>query len=188
MGESGMTGERVFFQRIADFSSSRELSDEDFAVKFGRGFFLHFGDLGAMPTITALGKTAFAAPPEFTNRPPRGAEFIVFPIRLSGRTPFTDFVSIGRADNNDIVVHDGSVSGLQAIVRIERTPEGRMTFLLQDAGSKNGTYVGEQRVPGPDSNQFSSLAESGTAVQIGNVALTFMLVSEFRKLLAGIKR
>ncbi len=59
-------------------------------------------------------------------------------------------ISIGRKSDNDVVISDDFVSGLHAILMV--CADG--TFLLQDAGSSNGTYVMRhgraQRVSNPE--------------------------------------
>ena len=48
--------------------------------------------------------------------------------------------SIGRDPESDIVVDDARVSWHHAVLRLEDT------WLLEDTGSTNGTFVGAQRV------------------------------------------
>ena len=50
-------------------------------------------------------------------------------------------MSVGRADDNNIVIPDGSVSSRHA----EITFDGK-SWLLTDVGSTNGTKVGDERV------------------------------------------
>lgn len=50
--------------------------------------------------------------------------------------------SLGRHPENTIEIPDRSVSKFHA--QIQRSPEGR--FLVQDLGSRNGTYIGNDRI------------------------------------------
>src|SRR5215469_743900 len=49
--------------------------------------------------------------------------------------------SIGRNPESDIVVEEARVSWRHAVIRLDGS-----TWLLEDAGSTNGTFVGVQRV------------------------------------------
>jgi phosphoserine phosphatase RsbU/P len=71
-----------------------------------------------------------------------------------------DQVRIGRSPENDIAIHDPSVSRLHAT--IERTPEG---FLIQDLGSRNGVMVNGQRIQTP------TRITEGDEIQLGDVTL-----------------
>ena len=71
-------------------------------------------------------------------------------------------IGIGRRPGCDIVVPDQSVSRLHA--RIRAVPDG---YLIEDAGSANGTWVNEVRLGGTQ-----LLAESDV-IRIGVAAFTF---------------
>lgn len=75
-----------------------------------------------------------------------------------------DRISLGRGDESDVVIRDGIVSSLHAI--IGRRPDG--TFWLRDAGSKNGTFLNGTRIEGvtplEDGDVFC-LAQAGPEVQ-----------------------
>lgn len=53
-------------------------------------------------------------------------------------------LSIGRTPDNDLVLEQGGVSSHHCV--IGRNPAG--VFMIQDQGSTNGTWVGDQRVQG----------------------------------------
>lgn len=53
----------------------------------------------------------------------------------SNRNPFSEFLSVGRAGNNDVVVRTSSVSKVHAL--LHHTGD----WFVQDRGSKNGTFV-----------------------------------------------
>src|SRR5688572_3762486 len=71
-----------------------------------------------------------------------------------------DQVKIGRSPENDIAIHDPSVSRLHAT--IERTADG---FLIQDLGSRNGVMVNGQRI------QMPTRITEGDEIQLGDVTL-----------------
>jgi hypothetical protein len=65
-----------------------------------------------------------------------------FPVRKTGVNELP-FISIGRTRNNDIWIHDKSLSKFQAYVVTD--DDGRL--LIYDAGSANGTFVDGVRAP-----------------------------------------
>lgn len=65
----------------------------------------------------------------------------VEPVEKSPRNPFGDMITIGRAPNNDVVLHLSSVSKLHAYFRREGTK-----WVLRDKGSSNGTFVNGARL------------------------------------------
>ena len=69
--------------------------------------------------------------------------------------------SIGREATNSIQVSDSSVSGAHA--RIRKTSDG---YLLEDLGSRNGTYVNGERIQ-------SRLLKSDDKIRLGKVHMIF---------------
>jgi hypothetical protein len=182
-----MSNGQTMHHSAADFDRTTHLSDEEFLQQFGVGYLLHHGQLGGAQDVGSLDSTAYAAPRQLRTRS-AGAAFLIFPIRLSGRTAFTDFITVGRTANNDIVLADPSISVFHALIKTEVGEDGETRFLVQDAGSKNGTFVGEQPAPTQDMRTHVQLRDSGTSVRFGSVELTFIRLVELRKLLRGVKR
>lgn len=54
-------------------------------------------------------------------------------------------VTLGRSDENDIVLEDETISRFHARILAEPDGEGRC-FVVQDLASANGTYVNGRRV------------------------------------------
>jgi hypothetical protein len=95
-------------------------------------------DLGRVPTgVFRLveGKPKSAAPPR-----ERGGRPLVLPLRKVQST-FPSMITVGRTENNDLVIADEQVSKFHAFFRIvgDRVE-------LSDAGSRNGTFVGSRRL------------------------------------------
>ncbi len=87
---------------------------------------------------------------------------------LDGQRWYLQGVTIlGRAPDCDIVVPDRQVSRRHA--RVTETPEG---FLLEDLGSKNGTYINGQRITQP------TLLRDGDEVQVALAQKFYFLSSE----------
>lgn len=77
---------------------------------------------------------------------PKIAEYEVFAITKAGTNPWPERISVGRARNNDVVLHDSSVSKLHAHFKISANNE----TLLVDAGSRNGTRVNDRKIASGD--------------------------------------
>jgi LysM repeat protein len=78
------------------------------------------------------------------------------------RVPFAGVqMSIGRTPDNAIVLEQGGVSSHHCV--IGRDPTG--AFLIQDQGSTNGTWIGEQRIAG------MVPLHPGVAVMVGSYML-----------------
>src|SRR3954449_3241455 len=78
--------------------------------------------------------------------------------------------TIGRTPANSIALRDASVSAHHA--RVVRTPEG---FLIEDVGSRNGTYINSEKV------SEKRLLADGDLVRLGKIILTFNLAAEVKR-------
>lgn len=78
--------------------------------------------------------------------------------------------TIGRTPANSIALRDPSVSARHA--RVVRTPEG---FLIEDVGSRNGTYINSEKVA------EKRLLVDGDLVRLGKIILTFNLAAEAKR-------
>ena len=74
-------------------------------------------------------------------------------------------ISIGRAQGNDLIVEDNSVSRRHARLIVE---SGHL--MIEDLGSANGTFIGSQRVP-PNA---PSLVPEKHIVRVGDVEITYI--------------
>jgi len=106
---------------------------------------------------------------------------LVYPIKGKGvarrRRPGAWFATVGRADENEIVLPDLSVSMFHAVFR--RGP--RWQYLVSDAGSRNGTFVSGQ--PAPESEQGPGReVEPGVELRFGNMRLTFVLAAQLYRM------
>lgn len=100
---------------------------------------------------------------------PTASDPLVFPIeKVPGRAnPFAMGVTVGRVENNDVIVDDGSVSRFHAWLQYEAK---QRAWVLCDAESKNGTFLGAQRLA---ANQKVTLVD-GAKVKFGEAAMTFL--------------
>ena len=78
--------------------------------------------------------------------------------------------TIGRTPANAIALRDGSVSANHA--RVERTAEG---FVIEDIGSRNGTYVNSEKLSG------KRLLADGDLLRLGKIILTFNIAADLKR-------
>lgn len=162
---------------LAEFVSVvGKLDERAFINRYGSAFLLHHGALGDLSPALRPQATILAEPGKL---PPSSAapqlDFLVFAVRQSEHSPFPAFISLGRTKNNDIVINDVSISKFHAYFRIG---EGD-TLLLQDSGSKNGTFINEKPVPTRDAGPAVALS-AGDSLRFGTVTLTFLPAAAFR--------
>jgi len=103
-----------------------------------------------------------------------GGEPLVLPLRkgTSTNNAFVMGVTVGRTDNNDLVLYDPSVSRFHAyFMRDSRTN----TWKLVDAESKNGTWVGAVKLE-PNG---SAVLQDKVRVRFGDVEMAFLVPGTF---------
>ncbi|HYV46731.1 MAG TPA: FHA domain-containing protein [Myxococcaceae bacterium] len=103
-----------------------------------------------------------------------GGEPVVLPLRkgTSATNAFVMGVTVGRTENNDLVLYDPSVSRFHAyFMRDSRTN----TWKLVDAESKNGTWAGALKLE-PNG---SAVLQDKTRVRFGDVEMTFLTPETF---------
>jgi len=117
--------------------------DEDSSTEFHTAG-ISQGDLKKIiEEVSALGDKNFA---EKHQNVLDGGAFLVV-IEKHAKNAWTEWVSVGRTTNNDIVLVHSSVSKLHARIRVEEPPLGSETpnqYWLTDLDSKNGTRVNNQ--------------------------------------------
>jgi hypothetical protein len=151
------------------------LDDDDFRIAWGSAFLLVEGALqeipfdvdGTLPQNEGLAARALQQGSTTTDA-------LVFALRRRtaavGR-PLT----LGRTEATDVVVADRSVSKLHLF--LEHTPEGRLR--VQDAGSKNGTWIRGARLPPPPDNTAAHL-DPGDSVTVGTVRVRYLDLKNLR--------
>lgn len=106
------------------------------------------------------------------SRAPAPGETLVFELRKieGSKNPFAMGVTVGRIDQNDIGIEDGSVSRFHAY--FQQTAQG---WVICDAESKNGTFLDGKLLL---ANQKTPLRD-GATVKFGEVQMRFMLPKGF---------
>jgi hypothetical protein len=106
---------------------------------------------------------------------PEAVEMEIYPLVKKPGASFPDRITIGRTSNNDVVIVDSSVSRLHAYVR---EADG---WVVADAGSKNGSWLGETRL---EARREAALPP-GSVLRLGDVLLLFYRAPELFDLLGG---
>src|SRR5580692_10071677 len=166
------------FLEIAHFArDARSLDLGAFRARHGDSFLTRRGALSperrpkrpqrtiAMRDVQAAAAAAAAAPPvpapPPAEGPPATPDLIVFPVRPTGRSPFPRMITVGRTKNNDVILSDIGVSKFHAFFK----EEGDGLF-LQDAESRNGTFVDGKAVPTKKAGKAVPVT-TGTKVKFG---------------------
>ena len=111
---------------------------------------------------------------------PRSGEGLLYEIKKTAQAQnaFPMGVTLGRTENNDIMVEDNSVSRFHAFfLEDERT----RTWKVADADSKLGTWVGPVRLPPRVPSPLIDLSR----LRFGEIELFFMLPATFFEYLQG---
>jgi hypothetical protein len=154
---------------------ARSLSRSAFVERYPQPFLVSTQRLVA-PTVRGQtirgelierdGKLSFAAP-ELTPTSPARAVPPAPIVRAIAKTQqtFPNMITVGRTPNNDIVLHDVEVSKFHAWFRIA---DGRVE--LVDAGSRNGTFVGLERL----SPKEPRVVAMGSTLRFGSLELELL--------------
>jgi len=184
----GPTSTQTGARKLQDFVKDCLVLDaEAFMERHGDAFLVHHGPIDQIQEHAAAGpsKTLAVEGRQKKTGPfiPKG-DFWVVPVRRRGReSTLTGFISVGRNEGNDVVVPDQSISLFHALFR--KTQDDRI--LLRDAGSTNGTFINDKKVPVQLQGEPVEV-ESGAQVRFGSVKFTFLRIVEFRKLVRELSK
>lgn len=162
--------------RLADLlESARALEPEAFAATHGRAFLLcHLDELETPEGPIRTWSHGDRAPSLTTP----ALQCLVFPLKKAEGSPFQSLISIGRTANNDVVLRDGSISKVHAVVTTAR--DGRLS--ISDAGSKGGTAVDDEAVPRRKDGRGLPLLP-GATVRFGDLSTTYVEAEDLISLL-----
>jgi pSer/pThr/pTyr-binding forkhead associated (FHA) protein len=151
---------------IEQLYGDAQLGQEAFEEKYGNGFLMvtAAGVKNQQGTTTQLLLDGIDEDPGAHTA---GLSVVVYPLRqrdiLGGH-----LVTIGREHTHDIVIPDPSISRFHAFAK--QGEDGG--FLLQDAGSTNGTAVNGASVPARGTGPPTRL-KPGDTVKLGQLESTF---------------
>jgi hypothetical protein len=147
-------------------ADARALARGEFEQRHGRVFLLLSATEFAAPRPLMSTEIGMAGQARMEST--ASLSLVVYPVRRTGRSA-GHLITLGRAPDNDVVVPDASISRFHAYVKEGANRE----WLIQDAGSTNGTAVNGHSVPRQGSGSPVELS-SGDDVRLGQVELTFL--------------
>src|SRR5262249_43262825 len=103
------------------------------------------------------GTTARLPRPDGPAEPPSPNAFRILPVVAREGSPFSDMVSVGRSEGNDLILPDASVSKKHAYF----SGVGPRGWTLTDEESTHGTWVGFERLPPHEARKLSTSEELG---------------------------
>jgi hypothetical protein len=174
-------------KKLQDFIKDCLVLDvEAFNKRHGDAFLIHHGPIDVLQEGTAGPSKTLAVEGRQKKKGlflPKG-DFWVIPVQRKGKeSTLTGFISVGRNEGNDVMIPDQSISLFHALFR--KTKDDRI--LLRDAGSTNGTFINDKKVPVQLQGDPVEV-DSGAQVRFGSVKFTFLRIDEFRKLVRELSK
>lgn len=157
------------------------LDDAAFRARWGVAFFLVEQALAESP-FELDGTLPEGLDARGLDGPRPAAEAVVYLVRRRVAAPERP-ITLGRSAATDVVLNDRSVSKLHAFLE----PLEGGALRVQDAGSKNGTYVNGARVPVPPDNR-AVLVEPGDVFMVGTVRGRYLDLRNLRAWLGAHPR
>jgi hypothetical protein len=174
--------ETIMCLSLEDFSSDcKELELDAFTRRHGESFLLHHGPFDRLKQPMASQATMTLENGDTKSDRPFNpqADFLVFPVnKPQSDGTRADMVWLGRSDFNEVVVPDATISEVQAFIR--KADDGG--YFIQDAGSRNGTFVNDDQVPAQGMGS-AVLLNSGARLRLGQVKLIFLNAEQLYVLL-----
>lgn len=134
-------------KRIEDFITEIEgLSADEFEEAHPYPFLVKEATEGSVPpAATGRGTTRLKTPSAVVGGGLLQGDVVLHGVCPKDPENFDGAVSLGRDDDCDIVVQDGSISGKHANFTLEFRGDEKV-FFVTDVGSSNGTFVNGERI------------------------------------------
>ncbi|MHC4778055.1 MAG: FHA domain-containing protein [Planctomycetota bacterium] len=146
-------------QKLKNYSdAARTFTREEFMEKFPDAVIMGLGSSGQTSRRAFQTMAGFQANEE--KVPGRETELSVHPVVKSGRNSFGHMITLGRSDNNDVIIDHPSVSKFHAF--FTKNSSGNQ-YSISDADSRFGTFVEDHRLR-PSKTQ---VLNSGETVAFG---------------------
>jgi hypothetical protein len=114
--------------------------------------------------------------PAGRESPPAASNLEIYPLTKKPGASFPDRITIGRTENNDIVIREHSISRLHAYVRRDGDQ-----WLVADAGSKNGSWLGDVALAPRKERPLATRSN----LRLGDVQLLFYPAADLFTALGG---
>ena len=168
-----MSQQRIVFEAGDLVRLARSGSSDKFAERFAHPFLSH------APLVDAGGETppgwqTLSGSPEAQARAAAiaaaGAVHYL-PIVHRPKSTYSGFLSIGRADNCDLVLKEPTISKMHALFWI---PKMVGNWMIADGKSRNGTFLNGTRL----TPMAKKVVRSGDLIRFGDLVAQFWLPSD----------
>lgn len=168
---------------IAFYASVRKHTAESFAKKHPSPLLLYTPTLELSAPNRHFVTTQVSSINEMrrtqgTEAGKRGVEQRVILVRKSTRNPFAGQIYLGRAQNNDLVIEEASVSKSHAFFELG----ANKVWTVSDMGSANGTFIDGKQLA---ANAAGELRDSGK-VTFGQCEMQFFTPEKFHQFVAAL--
>jgi hypothetical protein len=177
---------------VSDFFMASRKTEEDFITSFNHPFLVLVSDTSTIPEdevdqeyFTTVGETIsiedILAISEGRMLDPEAKVFAV--VKRPGINPYAEMITVGRADNCDIVIRSAEISKFHFYLASNPIEPGQ--YRIGDGGSKNGTKVGTISVAPKQKERI----ESGDSIFLGtSLVLRFFSPGHFQELVKHAPR
>ncbi|MEW5851119.1 MAG: FHA domain-containing protein [Myxococcota bacterium] len=142
------------------------LGKEAFCARYPHPFMVRLDERGGVDEPSPWAFSTMASKLDVPRVPPAGPMAKAFELLKSSGKGGRDMISLGRTNNNDVVIPEMSVSKFHAFFKVA----GDRNWQLVDAGSSNGTRVNGQKLAA----KAPTPVQSGDTVVLGDVAFLFL--------------
>ena len=160
---------------VAYFAADAALAPAERAKRHGDAFLVLMP--GVLSRRVADVATALVTGAEAGDLAPAG--FRICPVRRRDQAEGAT-ITVGRTGDNDVVIAHVSVSKLHANLR-----RYREVYVLQDQGSRNGTFLDEAPVAARGKPQ---LVRTGNRIRFGSAETLFLRADEFWQFVGRMAR
>ncbi len=177
-----MTSEK----RVSDFFLASRKTEEEFVKTFNHPFLVLVSDSSDFDPadadqeyFTTVGNTIgfedIKGIAEGRILDPEAQVFAV--VKRPGVNPYTGMVTVGRADNCDIIIRSAEISKFHFYLVPNPLESGQ--YSIGDGGSKNGTKLGDITVQSKKTEKI----ESGSSIFLGtSVVVRFFAPNHFQEM------
>ena len=179
-------------KKVSDFFMDSRKPEEELIKSYNHPFLVLISDTSEIPAdevdpeyFTTVGNTIsledLQAIDEGRILDP---DALVFPvIKRPGINPYTEMITVGRADNCDIIIRSSDISKFHFYLVANPMDPGQ--FSIGDGGSKNGTKVDNTTVE----PKKTAKLESGNSIFLGTtLVLRFFSPGDFQDMVKNSPR
>lgn len=170
---------------VRDYVDAAQKSEEYFTARHSNPFLVLLGqqasdkEVGEDHFTTRHSEYDPISAIRFAGTPSLNPLWIVLPVvKRPGVNTYTEMITIGRANNCDIVIPSQKVSRFHCYIR--SVPWDKDKYIVSDGGSRNGTRLNEALIP----KRQPVAIKSGDRLALGSkTTMCFYLARDFKAIL-----